>query len=80
MAFSALSFALAAHMSQAQAKKLSAQIARAAIASNRHLIDVAKEQVSTKIDWDALTEANHRGSSDVFVSRVLNAAERIKRA
>ncbi len=76
----ALSFALIAHMSKTQAKKLSTQITREAIASNRHLIDVAKEQVSAKMDWDALTEANHLGSSDVFVSRVLSAAERIKRA
>ena len=76
----ALSFTLAAHMSKTQAKKLSAQIAREAIESNCHLIDVAKEQVSAKIDWDALTEAQYLGSSDVFIDRVLEAAERIKRA
>ena len=76
----ALSFALAAHMSQTEAKKLSAQIAQQAIASNRHLIDVAKEQVSAAIDWNALTEEQYLGSSDVFVSRVLEAVERIKRA
>ncbi len=76
----ALSFALAAFMDKSSAKKLSAKIAQEAIASKRHLIDVAKEQVSAKIDWDALTEANTLGSSDVFVDRVLEAAERIKRA
>jgi 3-carboxy-cis,cis-muconate cycloisomerase len=76
----ALSFALAAFMNKSAAKKLSAQIAQEAIASQRHLIDVAREQVSAKIDWDALTEEQYLGSSDVFIDRVLEAAERIKRA
>ena len=76
----ALSFALAEHMPRDEAKKLSASIAREALAGNRHLIEVARAHVTVPLDWDALTESQYLGSSAEWIARVLEAAERISRA
>jgi 3-carboxy-cis,cis-muconate cycloisomerase len=74
----ALSFALADFMDRTAAKKLCAEIVQEALNSQRHLLEVAKERVGLKLDWENLTEKNNLGSSDLFIARVIKEAKRIE--
>lgn len=71
----AASFALAQHMSRAQAQELVRQAARQAVAEDRHLIDVLREQVDRPLDWDALRdEGSYLGATNRFVDRIIESA------
>lgn len=69
----ALTFALAPdHMSRAEAKTLVAEGCKTAVAQNRHLFDIVREQTHAPLDWDTLRqEANYLGSANAFIDRVL---------
>ena len=74
----AINFALAGHMSRAEAKQLIKQAAQEALAQNRHLVDVVQEKVCAPIDWQALkNETAYLGSVQAFIDRVLTEAERV---
>jgi 3-carboxy-cis,cis-muconate cycloisomerase len=73
----AISFALAEHMDRAQATALVREAARVALSEGRHLTEVVRERVSFPLDWEALGEERYLGSSQPFIERVLEEAERI---
>ena len=68
-----LTFALAPdHMSRAEAKELVAGACKTAVAQNRHLFDIVREQTHAPLDWDSLRqEANYLGSASAFIDQVL---------
>ena len=77
----AISFALASHMSRADAKTLIRDACWIAIEQDRHLVDVVREKIEATlpsdppIDWDALRdESAYLGSTDAFIERVLREA------
>jgi len=75
----AINFALAGHMSRAEAKQLIKQAGQEALAQNRHLVDVMQEKNCAPIDWQALkNEPAYLGSTQTFIDRVLVEAERVK--
>ena len=77
----AINFVLAGHLDRAEAKALIKAAAQVALAENRHLVDVVREQTAAlieaeAIDWPALKdESAYFGSADAFISGVLQAAE-----
>lgn len=75
----AINFALApAHMSRTDAKKLIRESCHIAYKENRHLIEVLQEKLDVPLDWQFLQdEANHLGSANDFIDRVLREAEEI---
>lgn len=68
-----LTFALAPdHMSRVAAKELVAEGCKTAVAQNRHLFDIVREQTNAPLDWDSLRqEANYLGSANASIDRVL---------
>ncbi|MGB0384272.1 MAG: 3-carboxy-cis,cis-muconate cycloisomerase [Ardenticatenaceae bacterium] len=77
----AISFALASHMSRAEAKTLIRESCWIAIEQNRHLVDVVRQKIEATlpseapIDWHALKdESAYLGSTDAFIERVLREA------
>lgn len=73
----AISFALSATMSLAEAKQLVKESCQIVIEQGRHLIDVVREKIDAPIDWQALKdEASYFGSSEIFIDRVLREAEK----
>jgi len=69
----AIDLALAPIIGRSEAKKLIKACVPIVLAENRHLVDVAREQVEAEIDWDSLRdEANYLGQSDEFINRVLS--------
>jgi 3-carboxy-cis,cis-muconate cycloisomerase len=72
----ALNLALAPHLGRAKAKAIIQSAVQIALASDRHLVDVVRENVDTPLDWDALRdEANYLGASAAFIDRVLRLVE-----
>jgi 3-carboxy-cis,cis-muconate cycloisomerase len=75
----ALNFALADHMSRAEAKQLVKEAGQEALAQNRHLVDVVQEKVTVPVGWLALKdESAYLGSAQTFIDRVLAEAEKEK--
>jgi 3-carboxy-cis,cis-muconate cycloisomerase len=71
----AVRLALVPHVGNEEAKRLVTEAARVASEQGRHLIEVVREFVSVKLDWDALRdESNYLGISDELISRVLAEA------
>lgn len=67
-----ISFALAQHMPRIEAKKIVAQASQTALAEQRHLVDVVREQTNAQLDWESLRdERNYLGMSEAFIGRVL---------
>jgi 3-carboxy-cis,cis-muconate cycloisomerase len=74
----AFSVALAAHMPLARAKQIVAEAARRAAADGRHLADLLRDVTDAPLDWDSLRdERSYLGAADLFVERVLRAAEAV---
>lgn len=75
----AATFALARFMPRAEAKALVGEACRAALAEERHLIDVVRERTDAPVEWDALRdEAAYFGSSQPFIDRVLAEVARLQ--
>jgi 3-carboxy-cis,cis-muconate cycloisomerase len=73
----ALNFALAQHMSRAEAKELITLACQRALAENRHLVDVVREETAVALDWQALRdEANYLGAAQAFIDNVLEDVKR----
>ncbi len=71
----AISFALAQYLPRARAKKIVAQACQIALAEQRHLVDVVREQTDAPCDWTMLRdEKNYLGMADAFIERVLDEA------
>jgi 3-carboxy-cis,cis-muconate cycloisomerase len=71
-----ITFALAQFMPRPQAKQLVTQACQIAIAENRHLADVVREQIAVPMDWESLREESaYLGSAAIFIDRVLRAAD-----
>lgn len=69
----AATFALAQHLPRNQAKQAVKEAIQIALADNRHLIDVLREQTTAPIDWQPLRdEANYLGMNDALIERVRN--------
>lgn len=74
----ALDLALAPHMGRTEAKKQVKAAAQTAIAQNRHLVDVVREQVDVSLDWDSLRdEKNYLGVTEAMINRVLQDAKEV---
>lgn len=72
----ALDLALAPHIGRTEAKKLVKAAAQTALAQNRHLVDVVREQVEVPLDWDNLRdENNYLGVTETMINRVLGEAK-----
>lgn len=72
----ALDLALTPHIGRTEAKKRVKAAAQSAIAQNRHLVDVVREQVDVPLDWDELRdEKNYLGVSEAMINRVLQDAK-----
>ena len=72
----AVSFALASHMSRAEAKDIVKAAVQVVLAQNLHLVDVIQEQVKVTLDWTALKdESQYLGVSVEFIDRVLQEAK-----
>ncbi|MDX1522938.1 MAG: 3-carboxy-cis,cis-muconate cycloisomerase [Anaerolineae bacterium] len=74
----ALNFALAQHMSRAEAKTLITGACQRALAEDRHLVDVVREELLHQaqgrltLDWQTLRdEANYLGAAQTFIDNVL---------
>jgi 3-carboxy-cis,cis-muconate cycloisomerase len=68
----ALNLALAPQLGRAESKQVIKEACEIALAENRHLVDVLREQVSVEIDWDNLRdEGNYLGVSDAMIDKVL---------
>jgi 3-carboxy-cis,cis-muconate cycloisomerase len=73
----ALNFALAQHMSRAEAKELITVACQRALAEKRHLVDVVREETAVALDWQALRdEANYLGAAQAFIDNVLEDVKR----
>lgn len=71
----AAAFALAAHMSRAEAQALVKSAVASAFADGRHLIDVLAESGPAAIDWAALRRPeNYLGAAGAFIDRALDDA------
>ena len=71
----AISLALTDSMGRSEAISLVEEACRTAIAEDRHLVDVVKEETHAPVDWEALKdEAAYLGSSHAFIDRVLEGA------
>jgi 3-carboxy-cis,cis-muconate cycloisomerase len=71
----AISYTLSKLMGRSEAKRLVGEACQAALAHDRHLIDVLREKIDAPVDWEALQEeAAHLGSSQAFIDRVIRAA------
>ena len=73
----ALQFALGQHMPRSDAKKLVQQAVKIELEENRNLIEVARELTQAPVEWQHLTESQYLGSSQDFIDRVLEKAEKI---
>lgn len=74
----AASFALAAHMPRPDAQALVKSACRTVAETGRHLFDVLAETSPADVDWAALRDpAQHLGSSDAFIARVLESYQDI---
>lgn len=68
----AVNFALASQMDRTEAKGLVKTAVQIVLAENRHLVDVVREMVPFKLDWETLKdESAYLGMADVFIDRVL---------
>ena len=68
----AAAFALAAHMSRAEAQALVKDACRAVTATGRHLIDELVENTDAPVDWDGLRDpATYLGAADALLTRAL---------
>lgn len=73
----ALDLALAPHIGRTEAKKLVKAAAQTALKTNRHLVDVVREQIDLPLDWDNLRdEAHYLGVSQALIERVVDAAKK----
>lgn len=73
----ALDLALAPHIGRTEAKKLVKAAAQTALQTNRHLVDVVREQSDLLLDWGNLRdEAHYLGVSQAIIERVLDAAKK----
>lgn len=73
----AVSLALSPIIGRAEAKQLIQQAVQAALEQNRHLVDVVREKTNATIDWESLKdEMAYFGSSQQFINRVLNEAQK----
>lgn len=74
----AISFALSATMSRAEATKLVRESCHLAIEQGRHLVDVVREKSRAPIDWEALQDDSaYLGSSAAFIDRVLDEVKSV---
>ena len=72
----AASFLLAEAMPKSEAKQTVKRAALEALATNRALTDVLKEQAPSEVDWSTLTsERNYLGMNSTVIDQVLAAAE-----
>lgn len=72
----AVSFALAAHISRAEAKTLVQEAVYLALKQNRHLVDVVQEKTDVPVNWQTLRdETAYLGFSEIFINQVLNEIE-----
>lgn len=70
----AASFALAAHMPRPDAQALVKSACRTVAETGQHLFDVLAEISPADVDWASLMDpAQHLGSSDAFIARVLES-------
>jgi 3-carboxy-cis,cis-muconate cycloisomerase len=73
-----LSLALAQFMPRARAKQLVAQACQTALAENRHVVDVLRDNAGAPLDWESLRhESAYLGSAELFLDRVLHEASAI---
>lgn len=74
----ALSLALAPSLGRTAAKALVAQACQQALAEQRHLVDVVREQTTADLDWAALRkEANYLGATQTFIDQVIQQAKNL---
>lgn len=72
----ALDLSLAPYIGRSEAKKRVKAAAQTALAQNRHLVDVVREQVDVPLDWDNLRdENNYLGVTEAMINRVLGEAK-----
>jgi 3-carboxy-cis,cis-muconate cycloisomerase len=72
----ALDFALAPIIGRSEARKIITAAVATALAEQRHLVDIVREQVNITLDWQALRdEANYTGAANEFITRIINSME-----
>lgn len=76
----AITFALARHMSRAEAEALIKAACKDARDESRPLIDIVREKTGFPLDWEALADpSNYLGSADRLIDQVLAAARNAAR-
>ncbi|MEM7118319.1 MAG: 3-carboxy-cis,cis-muconate cycloisomerase [Chloroflexota bacterium] len=72
----AISFALTETMGRTEAKKVVREAVQIALAENRHLADVVRENTGANLDWKRLKdEKAYFGVAEQFIERVLAAVD-----
>jgi 3-carboxy-cis,cis-muconate cycloisomerase len=74
----AITFALSQTMSRAEAKQLVQEACQLVLEQNRHLVDVVRDKTDAPLDWEVLkAETTYFGSSEAFIDRVLDEANKV---
>jgi 3-carboxy-cis,cis-muconate cycloisomerase len=72
----AVTFALAQHMSRADAKRIVTAACQRILVEERHLVDVVQAETAVTLDWDSLRdEANYLGATQTFIDNILQEAQ-----